>query len=231
MCKQAARTLSVLLLATLGLTAFVTTSAQAGEVKVLGSASLATGIKFQGSYEGVRNILIPSLGIEVPCSKGLIEGEVNSGPAGKVSLKATLTECSVFGLSEGKLGEKLPCSVVGGSIILAEVGEVVLHAGDAYLITTGQGEGGVFALVAFKSGEGCPLTLKNVMKGSHVFKFTTGDLNLGPEVTEPLLEASDTIQKLLGGKLFFGNQEYFLMGSSKLTIVSVNHKGCKFGAI
>jgi len=220
MRKHLSKTLGLSLLAALSLMAFAVSSAQAGEIQVGGSTTLAAGASFNGEQIGSGTLLVKALSIEILCEKGTYVANVtNPGPP-LATFSATLTfsKCKVFPINAaGELTSKeaLPC-IVEEPIVAKGNGEVVLHEGDSYLLAK-SAEGVPFTTIKF-SGEECTLPLKNEVKGSQAIKVLTGDLNLGPAVVEPELEASDAIQELLKDELLFGKNKSFLMGKGKVKV-------------
>jgi len=83
--------------------AFAAAGAQAeGAITILTSTGLATGKTFTGAQEGVARFVAPGSNIEIE-SKGMsiLEGEIISGPSGKVLTKILHSECKVFHINVG----------------------------------------------------------------------------------------------------------------------------------
>jgi hypothetical protein len=241
MHKHTLKALGLSLIAALGLMAFSAGAAQAGEIQVEGSAALATGRTVNATQEGEGTLLVPSLNIEIVCKKlTAANTTVTSGPLGTASAEVLYEECVVWSIQKEteKLIEVLTsCQILAsgatktkGHITAKGVGKIILH--NANTETFLLAEGAPFATVEFTKGIGCALTNPVKVSGAVVFKVVTGNLipSAANKVVKPLIEASKTLQKLIGDKLLYGVNEAFIDGSALLELTG-SHAGLKWGAL
>lgn len=136
--------------------------------------------------------------------------------------KVTFLKCKVFSISTK---EALPCKIIpeekitGGALLLA-----IKHEGKAFVLGEPKPGSTTFTTIEFEKGTGCPLPLKNEVKGSY-----SGELKEA-EGIELLVTGNKEIQKLLGDKLLFGVNEAIVIGSGKVFLIGI-HKGCKWGVV
>jgi hypothetical protein len=175
--------------------------------------------------EGTETLLVPSANLSIQCPEfELQEGLLLRG--GRIiHVKILLKQCKAF--EHKSPNTELPChvsDVAGGKPEL-------LHITVSFLLLPVEFADGKYGVLAekitatlnFLSGTGCPLPLKNVIKGEVCFKITSGN-----DTTEPLIQTNETIQKEcpavplegLGepvkDKLLFGANEAFLISSATL---------------
>jgi hypothetical protein len=237
MRKHVLKTLGVSLLAALGLMAFVMASAQA-EIKISGSAALATGKSVTGAQEGLPKLLVPALGIYVDCKKFtvLAGSTIISGTALATIL---FEECEEYAETTNAL---LPCEIEDGGLggkkghLTAKANiKTILHKERTYLLAEPDGQ--AFFTKFRNGGAECNLPRNVEIKGpegktaSTVFKVVTGDTTAGPEVLEPLIESSAAICELFPADvLTYGTNPACIDGAAKLKISTLSHEGLVWGA-
>lgn len=174
----------------------------------------------------VTLLLVPASNLSLRCNEfEVLEGKVLAG--GEVAhFKLLFKSCAAF---EHKGAGELPChvsDVAGGDAFK-------LHVTTSASLLPVEISAGVYGIliekiattINFLSGTGCPLPLKNVVKGEVCFRITSGN-----DTTSPLIRSSKTIQgecpevKLEGipaepivkDKLLFGSNETFIEGAAVL---------------
>jgi hypothetical protein len=246
MRKHPIKVLCLLLLAALGLMVFAASAAQAsGQVKILGL--LNTG-DVGGEPDSLYiTLLVPALHFEIACDGFTVEeGSITSAGTGTGLGKILYERCLVFeSLEVGKgeliLGKELPCQVLDavtgapGHIKASVNFLVILHGPvgekDSYLLATPDNKEGIFATIKFSGGTGCPLPLVTKVTGSTVAQVLAGDLNLGPEVINVLIESSKALSKLFPSHVLkYGANTAYVDGSAWLRLLGV-HLNCEWGVL
>ena len=192
--KQGLGLTSLLVVAALGVMAFAA-SAQAVVPKfnVAGSTASAfevTGILDEGKPE---ILLVPASNLKLSCT----EFEVQEGlvAAGGLSATAKLLykNCKTFEheIPEAEISTCHVSDVAGSKPELLHVtAKATLLPVEFADGTYGVLAEGIVATVNFLTGTGCPLPLKNVIKGEVCFRITSGN-----DTEKPLIKSSETIQR------------------------------------
>jgi hypothetical protein len=216
--------LGLLVVAVLGVMALAA-SAQALTPKFNKGAGETGEFEVTGTQEGTGTLLVPASNLSLQCP----EFEVNEGIAltgGLIAhFKLLYKNCKPFEHKEPKA--ELPChvsDVAGGKPEL-------LHITASFLALPVEISAGVYGILVekisvqinFLSGTGCPLPLKNTIKGEVCFKITAGN-----DTTEPLIQSNETIQgecpavplegagEPVKDKLLFGVNPAFIVSSAVL---------------
>lgn len=229
--------LGLLVVAVLGALAFAG-SAQALTPKfnVNGSTTLEANIG--GVQEGTATLLVPASNLSIKCSESKIQEGLILKDGAIIHARFLFGICISF---EHKGASELPCHVsdvaAGKPEILDITIDLLMYPVEIISGIFGILAGKISSQVNFLSGTGCPLPLKNVVKGEICFKITSGN-----DTTEPLIQSNQTIQgecpevKLEGteelrkDKLLFGANEAFLVGAMKL-FGSGAHAGKTLGVL
>jgi hypothetical protein len=235
--KQGLGLLGLLLAAALGIMAFAA-SAQAVTPLFSINGAAALHATASGNQEETGTLLVPNSNLSLTCAEfEVLEGLVAAGGAsGKAKL--LYKGCTA---GEHKAAGSLPCHV---SDVAGGKPELLHVTASATLLPVELADGGfgvlaegVVVQVNFLSGTGCPLPLKNVVKGEVCFRVTAGN-----NTTEPLIKSSKTIQaecpevKLEGtgsvakDVLLFGANEAFVEGKALLKLTTA-HTGQKLGVL
>jgi hypothetical protein len=223
--KQGLGLFGLLAVVALGVMVFAS-SAQALTPKFNKGAGETGEFEVTGTQEGTGTLLVPASNLSLRCP----EFEVNEGlvlTGGLIAhAKLLYKNCKAFEHKEPQA--ELPChvsDVAGGKPEL-------LHVTASALLLPVEISAGVYAVLAekitaqinFLSGTGCPLPLKNVVKGEVCLKITSGN-----DTTEPLVQSNETIQgecpavplegtgEPVKDKLLFGVNPAFIIGSAVLS--------------
>jgi hypothetical protein len=202
-----------------------------------GSTALQANIT--GTQEGTGTLLVPNSNLSLQCPEfEVIESVLLSG--GLIGHATILTKgCKAFEHKNPSV--ELPCHV--SDVAAGQPG--LLHiTGSGLVLPVEFADGGFGGLVEkltvtvnFLSGTGCPLPLKNVVKGEVCVKVTSGN-----DTTKPLIKSSKTIQsecpevKLEGtgavakDKLLFGANEAFVEAQGVLFAIG-EHEGKTIGVL
>lgn len=221
--KRGGGLLGLLLVAILGAMGFAG-SAEGATFNVGGATS---EFEVTGIQEGAATLLVPSSNLSLRCESffDVFEGLVLTG--GTVAhTKLLYRKCAAF--EHKSPSAELPChvsDVAGGKPDALHVTVSAL----ALPVAISFGIYGVLfekisAQINFLSGTGCPLPLKNVVKGEVCFKITSGNDSLSP-----LIQSNEAIQKecpevKLEGEgqftrdaLLFGSNLAFVVGAASLS--------------
>ncbi len=251
--KHVVKVLGLSLMAALGLMAFTAVGAQAanlsppfthGKTFVLGVNTGLTSVI--GTAEGTGTLLVPALSVEISCTDfEVLNGTVNS--EGHGTAKVLFLGCQVFSINaKGELtsAEPLPCqlldSVSGkvGHVTAEALVLVALHENKDYLIFEQLNlvETTPLATLKYTAGTGCPIPLKQEVKGRVVFEILTGDKHNGGAEVENAVGAkiqggSKVTQELFTSKLLYGINESFIDGKANLKLTAEAQKNCKWGVL
>lgn len=236
------RLLGLSLVAALSLLALTAANAlgEKGVFKINGSpVSSALKAQVLGVPEEQTVFLFSNLNFEIVCKTfTTVEGELLSEGIG--SLKLLYEGCISWVTSENKatgeikLTEELPCKI--GHAKFDALLLVISHAFRTYLVAEGKknakGETQPLVLFEHKKDPFCPVLPEDpVLRGSEAFQLAPGDLQVGPEVVEPLIKAGSlALQELLKTGVLYGALKVFVHGSARLGL-SGAHAGLPWGAI
>lgn len=229
--------LGLLVVAVLGVMAFAG-SAQALTPQFTINGKSALHAVFTAVQEGTGSILIPNANLEINCPEfEVIEGLILSPTDADIKLLhkgcrafsiTPLEELKACHLSDVAGGKPELLHITSNSLLLP-----VEFADGKYGILLEK----IVAIVSFLSGLGCPLPLKNVIKGEICLKITSGN-----DTTEPLIQSNQAIQgecpaiKLEGfgsvakDKMLFGVNEAFIDRSAVLKLTG-EHAGLTLGVL
>ena len=191
--KRGGGLLGLLVVAVLGVMAFAA-SAQAltPRFNVGGNSEFAFEVTGTPDEGKPVILLVPASNLKISCP----EFEVKEGLVAAKGLTATAKllykNCKAFEHEGAQL--ELPCHV---SDVAGGKPELLHITASAKLLPVEFADGtygvlaeGIVATINFLPGTGCPLPLKNVVKGEVCFRITSGN-----DTTSPLIRSSKAIQK------------------------------------
>lgn len=213
--------------ATLVMVAFVS-SAQASQFVFKNKAGVEVSVlKAQviGQQEGSGGLSIPSLNLAINCAKFTVKsGVILSSTTGHAQI--LFEECTA--LERSAPFAELPCHVTD---VAAGKPELLHITSSAKLspISLGGGAPGILveevvSTLNFLPGTGCPLPLKNIVKGTMCAEIKEN------EKVKPLALFSEAIQKACADKMFYGANEMFVSRSATLQLVG-EHEGFTLGVL
>lgn len=232
------RAFGLSLLAVLGLMVFTATTAQAlsledggkaGLFQILGSSALVAGAIGAGGQEGFQKLLVAGRNLYIECFNTVLQNlKFLSDTEGLVSL--LFQGCKPFVHKTGAPVEG--CSLPSEQFTATARFLAKKHESKPYFLFEADPPATSLGIIEFKSGTGCPLPLKNELKGSVVAEASAGEQKI------QLLTFSEAIQKLfqvgflspVGDKLSFGTFEAFLNGSWTMSLLGT-HGNCTFGIV
>ncbi len=233
--KHIFRTLTLSLMAALGVMAFTAAGASAadlttpihGKLLVLGFEDLKATLT--GTI-GLSRLLVSALSIEIHCFKGtVVSASITEPLLGEALGTFLFEECQVFPINPatGELTapEALLCLIINGGInrhitAIAKI-RVVKHEDIKYLLAELEKE----IEIEFKSGEGCPIPLKQKIKGTYAFEVT----QFHQEILV-ITAGLEPLQKLLGDKLLYGTNVGIIHGTGTAQLTGV-HEKCTWGVV
>jgi hypothetical protein len=230
MHKHAIKSLTLALMAALGLMAFMAAGAQA-EVKmpilVLGKALHATiaGTALLG------RLLIPALKLEIHCETGDVSGLILED--GVTHVTVLFKEClKIFKYNPTTLAlegsELTSCLIINGGekhhITANALFDGLLHKGKVYGIALGSGAEEAFTTIEFSNE--CAIVKKAVVKGSYSFEVEPQTNS----VTLLLIPGNKALQELLKTGLKFGANEGILDPGIVHVGLTGLHEKCTWGA-
>ncbi len=250
--KHALRSLALWFMAVVGLMAFTAAGAQAanlsppfthGKTFVLGVNTGLTSIT--GAAVGSWSILVPAMSFESTCTDfEVLNGTMSAEGHGTIEI--LFLGCQIFAINaKGELTSKepLPCQLLDatsgkvGHLTVKGLTLIVLHENKDYLILEQLNleETQALGILKYTSGTGCPLQLKQEMKGRIVFEIITGDKhNGGVEVENSaglLIKAGNTaVQELFTSGLKFGINSSSIDGHATLKLAGAQIN-CKWGVL
>ncbi len=223
----------------LGLMAFVASSASAanlttatlvhGKILVLNLTNLKAGVT--GTLP-LSRLLVPSLNIEIHCDSGsVVEGSLTNPEGGEALGKFLFENCEVFGInSKLELTELLPCNISNGGanahITATATILVVTHEGVLYLVADPDPLTGPFATIEYEKGTGCPIPLKQEVKGTFAFTVTEEHLKV-----LSISSGIAALQALLGTGLLYGINAATLDITAATATLTGTHKECTWGVV
>jgi hypothetical protein len=240
------------LMAVMGLMAFAAMGAQAenlipanhvhGDFLVLGSASLAVGVKLTGEQVGEGSFLIPNKASEIVCQKGTVtSAEIKAG-LGEAHASVEFKECKVFKIASthpyGLEGELTACTnalvqpITANLIVL-----VVKHGGEVYLVgepLTNPLGSGSFATIEFNPST-CALPESATVKGTAGAKRDNANSQLTHtldlKTSETLTNGQGThdVQLLLGTALSYGGNAAYITGKVNVFTTGAKHPDANWG--
>ncbi len=239
MQKHVLKALVLALTAALGLMAFVASSASAanlttatlvhGKILVLNLTNLNASVT--GTLP-LGRLLVPSLNIEIHCASGLVAEASLTNPEGGEALGKFLFEnCEVFGInSKLELTELLPCTISNGGvnhhITATATILVVTHEGVLYLVADPDPLTGPFATIEYEKGTGCPIPLKQEIKGTYAFTVTQEHLKV-----LSISPGNAALQTLLGTGLLYGINAASIDSAAGTATLTGAHKECTWGVV
>jgi hypothetical protein len=233
--KFGLRAFGLAIVAALGLMAFSAVAAQAENLtdggkaalfEILKSSALVPGATFTGKLEKWTDglvhefILVEKSNLAILCSQ--IDIEEGKFLSDKEALaKVRLLECRVFNFAGT---EEVPgCFITNSkSIVFSYIILPKKHEGESFLLF--EPDGAIFTIIEFEKEKGCPLPIKNEIKG------TFGALVKEKEAVVHLITFSAAIQTLLGDKATFGVNPLVIDSNWLLELTGI-HKGCSWGIV
>lgn len=245
--------LGLLVVAALAMAAFAS-SAQAVLPQfifkdLLGKEILALHASLSAKQENIGSLLVAALNLELNCAKftvptggGLILTTEDA------DIKLLYEECTALSISGLATKTELPCHVSDVAGLKPELLHVTANALALPIEFADKTFGILFekiaAIINFLSGTGCPLPLKNEVKGEVCALIEPAGVN-GNHTVEPLILLSEAIQKacperttleglVIGAgvkdKLLYGANEAFIDGAALVSLIG-DHKGFTLGVL
>lgn len=224
------RALGLAVLGALSMMAIFAAGAQAQAFLINEANAGALKATVTGAQEGTGQLLVKQRGINIKCTgftvnSGLIESTTHG--QGEITFEG----CKVF--NHNGDGALAVCTVhssgAANEIIKASALLLpVLHGGGNYVRAEHTKTGEVlnpFTTIEVL-GASCAARGTYATKGSVVAEVTAATNN----TVTPLINLSETIQKLLGDVLSFGAFEAFINGSATLSLTGT-HAGMKLGVV
>jgi hypothetical protein len=213
-----------------------------GDFLVLGSSSLAVGVKLTGSQVGEGSLLIPNKRAEIVCQKGAVTSAEIKAALGEAHASVEFKECKVFKIAgthpyglEGELTEctkSLVQPITANIIVL-----VVRHGGEVYFVgepLTNPLSGGSFTTIEFPVSE-CRLPETMTVKGTVATKadnlnsVLTHTLDLKTSETLVAGQGTHDVQLLLGTELKYASSPAYITGKVNVFTTGPKHPDTNWG--
>jgi hypothetical protein len=171
------------------------------------------GATLLGTQEETSSLLVPGRNLDIKCTTSHAEGSF-------ITLKEVLatikfTGCRAF-LHSKPTEEVSGCFILNGAekevIVATAIFLSILHGEELFVLAEPDSPATLFTVVAFESGKGCALPLKNNVSGSITAQTPS------TAAVKPLITLNEAIQKLTGDKLFFGSFESFIDASATVEL-------------